>query len=83
MSESETEEVEADSVIQNMKDRRKASGQEIADIKLRHVLILAWKTTVVSLKRWVFFWNPKKLSIGMKSGIILFTIYLSWSEKST
>ena len=35
MSESETEEVEADSVIQNMKDRRKASGQEIADIKLR------------------------------------------------
>ena len=34
LSESE-EEIEADSVIQNMKDRRKASGQEIADIKLR------------------------------------------------
>ena len=43
MSESETEEVEADSVIQNMKDRRKASGQEIADIKLRHGLKLAQK----------------------------------------
>ena len=43
MSESETEEVEADSVIQNMKDRRKASGQEIADIKLRHGLKPAQK----------------------------------------
>ena len=27
--------IEVDSVIQNMKDRRKASGQEVADIKLR------------------------------------------------
>ena len=29
--------------VLNMKDRRKASGQEIADIKLRHGLKLAQK----------------------------------------
>ena len=53
MSESETEEVEADSVIQNMKDRRKASGQEIADIKLRHGLKLAQKQNCGYLKFFV------------------------------
>ena len=53
MSESETEEVEADSVIQNMKDRRKASGQEIADIKLRHGLKLAQKQNCGEVKFFV------------------------------
>ena len=51
MSESETEEVEADSVIQNMKDRRKASGQEIADIKLRQGLIMALNIHFAKLRK--------------------------------
>ena len=37
-SDSDDKEVEVDSVILTMKDRRKASGQEIADIKLRSKL---------------------------------------------
>ena len=46
LSESE-EEMEADSVIQNMKDRRKASGQEIADIKLRQGYICVSRLVLI------------------------------------